>query len=202
MKVKTEQENFWQKKFGDNYSKRNLKRNNRILSIGRELITNKIQLSSAIELGCNVGYNLDALKKIYPNIQTYGVEINKKAYLICKKKHPCSNASLLEFISKKKFDLVFTYGVLIHQNPKFLKKIYSKLYNLSKKYIYIEEYFNPTPVSIRYRGNDERLFKRDFAKEIWQLYPKLKIIDYGFHWKEDPYLKDNCDNNNWFLFKK
>ena len=66
----------------------------------------------------------------------------------------------------------------------------------------MEEYFNPTPVSIRYRGNDERLFKRDFAKEIWQLYPKLKIIDYGFHWKEDPYLKDNCDNNNWFLFKK
>ena len=202
MKFKTEQENFWQKKFGDNYSKRNLKRNNRILSIGRELITNKVQLSSAIELGCNVGYNLDALKKIYPNIQTYGVEINKKAYLICKKKHPCSNTSLLEFISKKKFDLVFTYGVLIHQNPKFLKKIYSKLYNLSKKYIYIEEYFNPTPVSILYRGNDERLFKRDFAKEIWQLYPKLKIIDYGFHWKEDPYLKDNCDNYNWFLFEK
>ena len=91
---------------------------------------------------------------------------------------------------------------MIHQNPKFLKKIYSKLYNLSKKYIYIEEYFNPTPVSIRYRGNDERLFKRDFAKEIWQLYPKLKIIDYGFHWKEDPYLKDNCDNHNWFLFEK
>ena len=86
MKFKTEQENFWQKKFGDNYSKRNLKRNNRILSIGRELITNKVQLSSAIELGCHVGYNLDALKKIYPNIQTYGVEINKKAYLICKKK--------------------------------------------------------------------------------------------------------------------
>ena len=202
MKLKTEQENFWQKKFGDNYSKRNLKRNNRILSIGRELITNKVQLSSAIELGCNVGYNLDALKKIYPNIQTYGVEINKKAYLICKKKHPCSNTSLLEFISKKRFDLVFTCGVLIHQNPKSLKKIYSKLYNLSKKYIYIEEYFNLTPVSILYRGNDERLFKRDFAKEIWQLYPKLKIIDYGFHWKEDPYLKDNCDNNNWFLFKK
>lgn len=202
MRFKTEQEDFWKKKFGDNYSKRNLKRNNRILAIGKELIANKVRLSSSIELGCNVGYNLDALKKIYPNIQTYGVEINKKAYLICKKKHPCSNTSLLQFTTKNKFDLVFTCGVLIHQNPKFLKKIYSKLYSLSKKYIYIEEYFNPTPVSIRYRGNDERLFKRDFAKEIWKLYPKLKIIDYGFHWKEDPYLKDNCDNSNWFLFEK
>ncbi len=202
MKFKTEQEKFWSKKFGDNYSKRNLKRNNRILSIGKELIANKVKLDSAIELGSNVGYNLDALKKIYRNIQTYGVEINRKAYLICKKKHPSSNTSLLEFTSKRKFDLAFTCGVLIHQNPKFLKKIYSKLYNLSKKYIYIEEYFNPTPISIRYKGNDERLFKRDFAKEIWKLYPKLKIIDYGFHWKEDPRLKDNCDNSNWFLFKK
>jgi len=202
MKFKTEQENFWRNEFGDNYSKRNSKRNNRTLSIGKELIANKVQLDSAIELGSNVGYNLDALKKIYRNIQTYGVEINKKAYLICKKKHPSSNISLLEFTSKRKFDLAFTCGVLIHQNPKFLKKIYSKLYNLSKKYIYIEEYFNPTPISIRYRGNDERLFKRDFAKEIWKLYPKLRIIDYGFHWKEDPRLKDNCDNSNWFLFKK
>ena len=70
---------------------------------------------------------------------------------------------------KKKFDLVFTSGVLIHQNPNYLKKIYAKIYNLTKKYIYISEYFNPEPIMISYRNNKDKLFKRDFAKEIWKI---------------------------------
>ena len=101
---------------------------------------------------------------------------------------------------KKNFDLVFCCGVLIHQNPKYLKKFYSQIYSLSNKYIYISEYFNPTPVMIDYKGNKDKLFKRDFAKELWKMFPNLSIIDYGFNWKEDP-LKE-CDNSNWFLFKK
>ena len=44
---------------------------------------------------------------------------------------------------------------------------------------------------------------KDFAKELWIKFPKLKLIDYGFHWEEDPKLKNSCsDNNNWFLFSK
>ena len=102
----------------------------------------------------------------------------------------------------KKFDLVFTSGVLIHQNPKYLNKIYKKIYSLSKKYIYIQEYFSPDPVVIKYRNHKDKLFKRDFAKDLINLFPDLKLIDYGFYWKEDPKLKGNCDNSNWFLFKK
>ena len=55
---------------------------------------------------------------------------------------------------------------------------------------------------IKYRNNNDKLFKRDFAKELWIKFPKLKLIDYGFHWKEDPKLKNSCDNTNWFLFQK
>ena len=101
------------------------------------------------------------------------------------------------------FDLVILSLVLIHQNPRFLKPIYEKIYNLSKKYIYIAEYFNPTPVTVEYRGHKNKLFKRDFAKEIWNKFPKLKLINYGFHWSEDPFFEKNtCDNETWFLFKK
>ena len=83
-----------------------------------------------------------------------------------------------------------------------LKHFYRQMYNLSKKYIYINEYFNPTPVEIPYRGFKGKLFKRDFAKELWTLFPKLKLLDYGFHCSVDPKKKNNCDNSNWFLFKK
>ena len=92
-----------------------------------------------------------------------------------------------------------TIGVLIHVNPHQLKFIYKKLFEYSKKYILICEYFNDKPVTIKYRGKFNLLFKRDFAKEIKDKY-NLKIVDYGFVWSEDKNY--NMDNYNWFLLKK
>jgi spore coat polysaccharide biosynthesis protein SpsF len=201
-KYKTEQENFWNTKFGNEYTNRNLKIN-KLKFIGKNLINNNIKIKNAIELGANVGLNLDAIKRIYPKCKTYGVEINYNAYKILEKKHLASNASILEFNISYKFDLVILSLVLIHQNPIFLNKIYQKIYKLSSKYIYIAEYFNPTPVALNYRGHKNKLFKRDFAKELWTKFPNLKLINYGFHWSEDPFFdKNTCDNETWFLFKK
>ena len=60
---------------------------------------------------------------------------------------------------------------MIHQNQK-TPDFYKIMYSLSKKYLYIDEYFNPYPIKINYRGYKNRLYKRDFAKEIWRLYLK------------------------------
>jgi len=201
-KYKTQQEKFWKGDFGKEYISRN-KLVNKFKFIGKNLINNKVNIKSAIELGSNIGLNLDTIKRIYPKIKTFGIEINDSAFNILKKKHLASNSSILEFSTKEKFDLVITCLVLIHQNPKTLNEIYEKMYELTKKYIYIAEYFNPTPVTITYRGYKNKLFKRDFAKEIWNKYPKLRLINYGFHWSEDPSFKKNtCDNETWFLFQK
>ena len=102
---------------------------------------------------------------------------------------------------KKKFDLVLITGVLMHQDSKKSKK-YIKQCMISQKYIYISEYFNPKPIEILYHNERERLYKRDFAKEIWELYPNLKLINYGFQWKQDPFFSGGCDDTNWFLFSK
>ena len=48
----------------------------------------------------------------------------------------------------------------MHQDPKSLGLIYSKINKLCSKYIYLSEYFNPTPVEIPYRGKREMLYKR------------------------------------------
>ena len=201
MKHLTEQEIFWKSSFTKNYIKRN-KDYNRIPTIGKDLLENKVNITSVIELGSNIGLNLDALKKINPECKTYGVEINKDAFKILSKKHDAKKKSILEFKTNKKFDLVLISGVLIHQNPSKLNYIYSLLYKLSKKYIYMNEYFNPHPIQLDYHGYKNKLFKRDFAKELWNKFPKLNLVNYGFHWKEDPYQKDNYDNANWFIFKK
>ena len=90
MKFKTEQELFWVGSFGNQYIKRN-DNTNRMLTIGKNLLTNNVKVNNVIELGANTGSNLDTIKKIYPNTSVLGVEINKKAYKILKNKHNSVN---------------------------------------------------------------------------------------------------------------
>ena len=83
---KTSQENFWEREFGNNYTLRNLKSIKRINVIGNDLRKNNLKINSAFEIGCNIGLNLQAIRKLYPKANISGVEINHKAYKICKKK--------------------------------------------------------------------------------------------------------------------
>ncbi len=194
------QEKFWKGKFGKKYSQRhkNYKKKNFLKIIFKK----KIRVKSVFEFGTNVGNNLDIIKSLNKKIVTAGVEINEFASKQAGKKgHTIINNSILKLNENKlpKYDLTMSIGVLIHINPKSLKKIYSKLYNCSKKYILIAEYFNDYPVTIKYRGHSNVLFKRDFAKEIKDQF-RLKIVDYGFIWSEDK--KYNQENYNWFLLKK
>lgn len=62
-----------------------------------------------------------------------------------------------------KRDFVLIKGVLIHLDPNCLQEVYDKLYQTSKRYICMAEYYNPVPVEVSYRGHQEKLFKRDFA---------------------------------------
>ena len=71
MKHLTEQEIFWKSSFTKNYIKRN-KDYNRIPTIGKDLLENKINIRSVIELGSNIGLNLDALKRLKPVFKKEG----------------------------------------------------------------------------------------------------------------------------------
>lgn len=131
-----------------------------------------------------------------------GVEINKTAYERLKKikNIRAYHSSIQEFHPTQRYDLVFTKGVLIHINPEELQYIYDLLYKITKKYILIAEYYNPTPVEIAYRGHKGFLFKRDFAGEILDKYPEIKLIDYGFVYHIDNNFPQ--DDLNWFLLEK
>ena len=72
-----EQEKFWKGKFGDKYLKRNVIQN-RHLVIGKDLLDNKISISSAVELGPNIGLNLDGLKRVYPELKLLELRLIRK----------------------------------------------------------------------------------------------------------------------------
>ena len=205
MKFNTNQEEFWAKEFGDKYLERNKIEDivpNKI-NLFSEIFKNIPSANSFLEFGPNIGINLIAIKKLKPHAQLYAVEINAQATKILKKSEICTNLwndSILNFNEKNLVDFSFTSGVLIHVDPSLLDKAYKALYECSKKYILICEYYNPTPVSVEYRGHKNRLFKRDFAGDLLKKYSDLKLINYGFKYKND----DNfpLDDITWFLLKK
>ena len=153
-----------------------------------------------LELGCNNGRNLEALRKIDVKFELKGYEINETAIKEAQKKFDVSKKSISSNLqNSKSYDLVFTKGVLIHIPPNKLDRVYSNMYNLSKKYLLVAEYFNPTPMKLIYRGNKNLMFKRDFAKDLIDKF-NLNLVDYGFVYKYDPINPQ--DNLNWFLLRK
>ena len=201
---KTEQEEFWAGEFGNQYINRN---NNNYLLAGKLSMFSKIlesceRIKSVLEFGSNIGLNLQVLGMLLPEAKLSAVEINEKAVAELKKLnlHQIFNESILNFNNKDKYDITFTSGVLIHINPEELQAVYKKLYESSGKYILIAEYYNPTPVEIEYHGFSGKLFKRDFAGELLDKYPDLKLINYGFTYKRDNNFQ--YADLSWFLLSK
>ncbi|WP_029032970.1 pseudaminic acid biosynthesis-associated methylase [Salinimicrobium terrae] len=206
MSFKTEQENFWAGDFGNEY----VDRNNDIKSIAtRTAVFSKIfsrtkDVNSIIEFGSNVGLNLKAIRTLLPSSSISAIEINSKAIQKLNEIPDVKvfEGSILNMEAKDlgKYDLTFTAGVLIHINPEELQKVYTNLYECSNKYILVNEYYNTKPVEVNYRGNSERLFKRDFAGDLLDLYPDLELVDYGFQYHKDHNFP--LDDSTWFLLKK
>ena len=205
MSYKTEQEEFWASDFGDDYINRNLVEN--IAPTRRNMFSKIISrtdnVTSIVEFGANIGSNLFAIHSLLPNCNLSAVEINSKAVQTLQTYdfvNAVYHGSFLDGIFDKKVDLSFTSGVLIHINPDRLNDAYQALYESSSRYIVVSEYYNPSPVSINYRGHQDRLFKRDFAGDLLDKYDDLKLVDYGFNYHRDPNFPD--DDLTWFLLKK
>lgn len=147
--------------------------------------------------------NLKALQLLFPKLQASAIEINKHAVSKLQQIIPKENIfhnSILEWDAATQWDLTLIKGVLIHINPDELPRVYDKLVQSSRKYLLVVEYYNPTPITVTYRGYNDRLFKRDFAGEIMARYPKLKLLDYGFVYHGDKIFPQ--DDTTWFLLEK
>ena len=205
-KYKTEQEGFWAGDFGNSYvdrnnDHRNIARNTFLFS---KILERTYGVSHILELGANIGQNILAIKNLIPDAVFSAVEINDKAADLLENipNTKVMRGSILQFTPADigQHDLTMTCGVLIHINQRHLKDVYTLLYECSTSWILLNEYYNPTPVEVVYRGHAKRLFKRDFAGEMLDKYPDLKLIDYGFQYSRDNnFPADDC---TWFLMKK
>jgi len=202
----TPQESFWAGDFGDEYPERNsgpelLAAN---LALFSSAFEGKTPPQSVIELGANIGLNLEALSMLFPLSTMSAVEINAKAVAGLRRLVDNSNIfheSILTWEPPaRSWDLVLVKGVLIHLNPEALADVYRKMALASKQYVLICEYYNPEPVEVPYRGHSERLYKRDFCAEFIEASSEFRLINYGFKYRHDPVFAD--DDMNWFLLER
>lgn len=204
-KIKTPQEEFWAGEFGTDYIARN--NSTQFLASNLNFFSKALKqagrVTSCLEFGANIGMNLKSLQLLYPGINLKAVEINHDAAVELTHLIGESNVfegSIFEYPISEKVDLSLIKGVLIHINPDLLATVYEKLYQASNRFVLVCEYYNPTPVSIPYRGHSDRLFKRDFAGEMMEKYPDLALVDYGFAYHLDQAFPQ--DDITWFLMKK
>ena len=152
MAYKTEQEEFWAGEFGDQYISRN--KDQKVfaskIAMFSKIISERKSIHSSLEFGANIGLNLRAIGMLLPECSMGAIEINAKAARICSEINNVEvyNQSILDFTMDKKWDLTFTMGVLIHIAPEELEMAYEKLYEYSRRYVLVGEYYNPTPVEV------------------------------------------------------
>ena len=200
------QDVFWTDDYAESYSLKNSSFDNELGRQGWSKILGKANLmkKNYLEVGCNIGRNLDQLRLLNSQLKPSVIEINPKALELVRLKHElqqafCGPAQEASF-SSEAFELVFTCGVLIHVPPTDLLDVMKKMYEWSSRYVVIAEYFNRTPVSIEYQGRPDLLFKRDFGGMFADNFD-VKVVDYGFLWGRI-YDSAGFDDITWWLFEK
>ena len=202
-KFNSPQEEFWAGEFGDDYISRNQSAS--LLASNTALFADIFSSISSVpqsflEIGANIGMNVRAIQTLSPEAQFTGIEINKQACdVLARTGCQVVESSIMDAKIQTKFDFVFSKGVLIHLSPDQLLSTYKKMYEWSSQFILIAEYYNPVPVTIPYRGNTDRLFKRDFAGEVLDLFKDVKLRDFGFAYHRGKFPQDDI---TWFLLEK
>ncbi len=123
-------ESFWRGGFGDEYSKRNVGYVEANIALFSQILRRTGRLDSVIELGCGTGQNLEAIERLMPKTELWGVELNELATLNARAGQIIC-ASIFDFKQPEICDLSFTKGVLIHIPPEQLSRAYNALWNAS-----------------------------------------------------------------------
>ena len=197
------QEKMWQSGFGTDYHTRNKWEDRSAFwadVLGEDVLA---AANSVLEPGAGKGENLvgihEARKLFYKGASTQclGIEVNEQAYKELASRTGARLGAFLDTPLQQQYPLVITRGFLMHVPSAALAPTLAKLYNASSKYICITEYYSPVRREVEYHGQGSALWIDDFAHKIMEMYPDLKLIDYGFK-----YHKDNGYDLTYFVLEK
>lgn len=167
----------WDADFGDEYTKRNRVDWRKRVPFWRDLLV-ALDVRSILEVGCNAGWNLTAIRSVYPHIGLHGVEVNHGAMMeaavagFSVDKVPVQGLSV-----PYPFDLVMTVGVLIHIAPADIQLAMRNIVAASSRYVLAVEYAAEVETEIEYRGQTGLLWKRPFGTMYMDM--GLRLLEAG-----------------------
>jgi pseudaminic acid biosynthesis-associated methylase len=188
----------WQGEFGTAYTDRNL-----VDPMARchafSHMLRGLALPRILEIGCNRGHNLAALRSLYAESDLVGLEPNAHARLLALQSgFPVINGSANDLIFRdNSFDLVFTAGVLIHIPAQDLAGVLREITRVASRYVLAIEYFSEQDTEIEYRGNRGLLWKRNFLSHYQKVSPGMQLAASGY-WSKD----EGFDRCHWWLMSK
>jgi pseudaminic acid biosynthesis-associated methylase len=174
--MQTSQLDLWKSQFGREYTDRNDHEKPERIDAWRRLLGG-IKPVRALEVGCNVGWNLEYLRRLGVH-ELFGVEPQSYAVTRAKARgFEVKQGTAFELpFSDASMDLVFTSGVLIHISPATIGDAIDEMYRVSKRWIVAIEYDHPTETEINYRGHEGALWKRDHGA-LWRTrHPDLREV--------------------------
>jgi pseudaminic acid biosynthesis-associated methylase len=193
-------EELWGGDFGNDYVARN-RAAGEVRGAFWGMILREFPVARVLEVGCNLGANLQWVAATVPPSQVYGVDINLSALAELHRHLPEVNAiwsPARELAFRDRwFDLVFTMGVLIHQPESTLPLVMAEIVRCSRRYILCGEYFSAQTTEVFYRGHSGALFKRDYGRIYQALFPELRLLKEGFLSRAEGW-----DDVTFWLFEK
>lgn len=195
--VETVQEKFWRGDFGNDYTKRN-RPDPKQRSSFWELMLEHTAAKSVLEVGCNIGTNLLAMRSLNPHLQLVGVDVNADALKEANAAGIDARDLPADWVGRTfpaRFDLTFTAGVLIHVPGETLEDTMKSIAAASKKWVLAVEYQSLVSHEVEYRGHAQRLWKRPFGA----LYESLGLT---LHSMGELGKGDGFDNCCFWLLRK
>jgi pseudaminic acid biosynthesis-associated methylase len=159
-------EQFWSGDFGKQYTARNRVQWSQRVPFWQGIIESRpLWPHNILEVGCNAGWNLNAIRHVDPNIELVGVDVCPEAvdeaaaaghdvYVM-----PASQLENLE----ETFDIVFTAGVLIHVPHHELDGVMDAIIAASHRDVLAIEYAADQEEAVEYRGHSDKLWRRPFG---------------------------------------
>jgi pseudaminic acid biosynthesis-associated methylase len=194
-------EELWAGDFGNECDDRNLSAYDLRGEFWLPLL-DALQPQSVLEVGCNVGGNLQWITQRVDPARVTGVDVNAKALRLLDRRVPGVRAVHSPArdlpVADRSVDFVFTMGVLIHQPNETLEKVMSEMVRASSRYVFCGEYYDTETVEVPYRGHDGALFRRDYGGLFLELFPhELTLVRQGYLSPEAGW-----DRVTWWLFER
>jgi pseudaminic acid biosynthesis-associated methylase len=196
-----EQTKAWMGEFGTAYTERN-----QVEWSAREpafrSVFKGLGISSALEVGCNKGHNLMALRHVLPGLKVHGLEVNP--YALCTARKHVEQGVFVEGSADSlpfpdsSMDLCLTVGVLIHIPSQSLQRCLEEICRVSRRYVFCAEYFAEQDTEVTYRGHSNLLWKRNFLDHYLTVCPNLTLIRQDYWGPEQGFDNVTC----WLMEKR